>query len=72
MPFHSQVIMHCLPSNLEVLVVRMNSRRVHEAFTPGDTGGVSDQNLVKVSSGLQQSCFPIDVVYPWTALTEAS
>ena len=56
--------MHCLPSNLEVLVVRINSRRVDKACTPGDTGGVSDQNLVKVSSGLRQSCFPTDVVYP--------
>ncbi len=33
--------MHCLPSNVGVLVVRMGSRGVRRACTPGNTGGVS-------------------------------
>lgn len=54
------------------MVVRIGLPRVRKACTPGETGGVSGQDLVKVSSGLQQSCLPIEVVSLLTILPEAS
>ena len=56
--------MHCLPSNMGVLIVSMCSRRVSRACTPGDYGEVSGRGFVKVPSGLQQSRLSMQMVYP--------
>lgn len=55
--------MHCLESNVGVLVVWVHAGYIeHVPLVTADKCPVRD--LVKVSSGLQQSCLSIEAVYP--------